>query len=243
MLHDVPRQVSLLSCRDIFVCRTYLCHNCSVVEKLEFKTGEDVLEEVEKFCYLGDMISCFGGASEAVSARIGSAWKKFRELSSILVGKQGLSLMERGKIYRCCVRPVLLYCCEKWELTVADEIRLHGVEHRMIRMMCGVRLVDRVSTDVLRDRVGVVVTIKDFIIQRRLRWYGHVIRRDISSQIREVMEHEVPGKRKKDRPRKSWEECIKKDLEWYGLRREEAYDRVKWREHIKAKIANPGQPG
>ena len=203
MLHDVRRHVSLLSCRDIFVCRICLCHNCSVVEKLEFKTGEDVLEEVEKFCYLGDMISCFGGASEAVSARIGSAWKKFRELSGVLVGKQGLSLMQRGKIYQCCVRPVLLYCCETWELTVADEMRLRGVEHRMIRMICGVRLVDRVSTDVLRDRVGVVVTIKDFIIQRRLRWYGHVIRRDISSQICEVMEHEVPGKRKKGRPRKS----------------------------------------
>ena len=194
---DVPRQVSLLSCRDIFVCRTCLRHNCSVVEKLEFKTGEDVLEEVKKFCYLGDMISCFGGASEAVSARIGSAWKKFRELSGVLVGKQGLSLMQCGKIYQCCVRPVLLYCCETWKLTVVDEMRLCGMKRRMIRMMCGVRLVDRVSTDVLQDRVGVVVTIEDFIIQRRLQWYGHVIRRDISSQIHEVMEHEMPGKRKK----------------------------------------------
>ena len=173
---DVPRQVSLLSCRDIFVCRTCLGHNCSVVEKLEFKTGEDVLEEVEKFCYLGDMISCFGGASEAVSARIGSAWKKFRELSGVLVGKQGLSLMQRGQIYQCCARPVLLNCCETWELTVVDEMRLRGMECRMIRMMCGVRLVDRVSTDVLRDKVGVAVMIKDSIIQRRLRWYGHVIR-------------------------------------------------------------------
>ena len=194
---DVPRQVSLLSCWDIFVCRTCLCHNCSVVEKLEFKTGEDVLEEVEKFCYLGDMISCFGGASEVVSARIGSAWKKFRELSGVLVGKQGLSLMQRGKIYQCCVRPVLLYCCETWELTVADEMRLRGVERCMIRMMCGVRLIDRVSTDVLWDKVGVAVTIKDSIIQRHPRWYGHVICQDISSQIREVMEHEIPGKRKR----------------------------------------------
>ena len=41
----------------------------------------------------------------------------------------------------CCVRPVLLYCCEMWELTVTDEARLGGVEHRMIRMMCWVRLV------------------------------------------------------------------------------------------------------
>ena len=131
-----------------------------------------------------------------MSARIGSAWKKFRELSGVLVGKHSLSLMQLGKIYQCCVRPVLLYCCETWELTVADEMRLRGVEHCMIRMMCGVRLVDRVSPDVLRDKVGVVVTIKDSIIQRRLRWYGHVIRRDISSQIREVMDHEIPGKRK-----------------------------------------------
>ena len=75
----MPRQVSLISRRDVFVCRTYLVHNYSVEEKLVFKRGEDVLAEVEKFCYLGDMISCYGGASEAVSARIGSAWNKFRK--------------------------------------------------------------------------------------------------------------------------------------------------------------------
>ena len=60
---DVPRQVSLLSCRDVFVSRTCLGHNCSVDEKLEFKGGEDVLEEVEKCCYLDDMINGYGGAS------------------------------------------------------------------------------------------------------------------------------------------------------------------------------------
>ena len=65
---DVPRQVSLLSCRDVFTCRTCLGHNCLVEEKLEFKRGEDVLEDVEKFSYLSDVITCYGGASEAVSS-------------------------------------------------------------------------------------------------------------------------------------------------------------------------------
>ena len=37
-------------------CRTCLGQNCLVREKLEFKKGEDVLQEGEKFCYLGDMI-------------------------------------------------------------------------------------------------------------------------------------------------------------------------------------------
>ena len=44
------------------------------------------------------MISCFGGAFETVSPRIGSKWKKFRDLSGVLVKKQDLSLKQRGKI-------------------------------------------------------------------------------------------------------------------------------------------------
>ena len=168
---------------------------------------------MEKFFYLGDMISCYGGALEAVCARIGSAWKKFREFSGVLVRKQGLFLKQGGKIYQCCVRPILLYCCERWELTVADEARLCGVDPHMIRMMCRVTLVDRVSTDVLCDRVGVVMKTEDMIIQSHLQWYGNVMRGKINSQIREVLKVEITGKRKKGGSRKLWEACIKKDLE------------------------------
>ena len=100
---------------------------------------------MEKFCYLGDMISCYGGASEAESAKIGSAWKKFSG-------------------------PVLLYYCETWQLTVADKVRLRGLNCHMIRTMCGVRLAYRVSTDILHDRVSIVVQIENMIIQSRLQW-------------------------------------------------------------------------
>ena len=56
-----------------------------------------------------------------MSARISSAWKKFRLFSSVSVGKQDLSLKQRAKIYQCCVRPALLS-----ELTVADDAKLRG---------------------------------------------------------------------------------------------------------------------
>ena len=137
-----------------------------------------------------------------------STWKKFRELSGVLVRKQGLSLKQKGKIYQCCVRQVLLYCCETWELTVVDEARLCGMKSCMIRMMCAVKLVDRVLTDVLRERVGVVMKKEDTIIQSCLQWYGH----DTNSQICEVIEVEVTGKRKEGQPRILWEESVK-DLE------------------------------
>ena len=70
------------------------------------------------------MFNNYREAFQAVSGRIGSAWKKFRKLSRVFVGKQGLSLKQRGKIYQPCVRSVLLHCSKTWELTAADELRL-----------------------------------------------------------------------------------------------------------------------
>ena len=45
--------------------------------------------------------------------------------------------------------------------------------------------------------MGVVVNIKDMIMQSYLQLYDHAILRDINSQIREVMELEITMKRKK----------------------------------------------
>ena len=74
---------------------------------LEFKRGEDVLEEVENFCFLSDIMCCYGGASETLSVSTGSVCKKFKELSGELAKKQSLSLEQWGKTYQCCVRPAL----------------------------------------------------------------------------------------------------------------------------------------
>ena len=59
--------------------------------------------------------------------------------------------------------------CETCELTVLDEAKLYEVGYCMIRMMCGMLLVDRVPNDVPRDRVGVVLKIKDMIMQIHLQ--------------------------------------------------------------------------
>ena len=93
--------------------------------------------------------------------------------------------------------------------------------------------------NVFQDRVRVAVKIEDMIIQSYLQWYGHVICQDINSQIHEVMELEITGRRKKGPPRKLWKECIKKDLEQNGLKREDVYDREKWQEQINKKNCQP----
>ena len=52
----LPRQVSLFSCQDFFVCWTCPGLNYSIEEKVPFKRGKDVLEETEKFCEM--LVSC-----------------------------------------------------------------------------------------------------------------------------------------------------------------------------------------
>ena len=46
----------------------------------EVQVGPDKLDVVASFCYLGDMLSAGGGCEIAVTTRVKTAWKKFREL-------------------------------------------------------------------------------------------------------------------------------------------------------------------
>ena len=45
----------------------------------EVEIGEDTLEVVDSFCYLGDMLSAGGGCELSSTVRVKTAWGKFRE--------------------------------------------------------------------------------------------------------------------------------------------------------------------
>jgi len=53
------------------------------------------LELVDKFCYLGDMLSMDGDADAAVDARIRIGWNRFRQLVPQLTNKD-VSLIMRA---------------------------------------------------------------------------------------------------------------------------------------------------
>ena len=48
--------------------------------------------------------------------------------------------------------------------------------------------------------------------ESRLKWYGHVLRREEEYIGKRVMVMEVPGKRKIGRPKRRWLDNIKNDL-------------------------------
>jgi len=108
-----------------------------------------LLEKVDKFCYLGDMVDADGGCDSAVTTRVRSAWKKLREYLPILTGK-GFSLKLKGKVYATCVS-CLMHGGETWTMKVEHELKMNRTEMSMIRWMCGVKLNERKKSEELRE--------------------------------------------------------------------------------------------
>ena len=88
-------------------------------------TNAGTIEKVTEFTYLGDVISCGGGAETSVRHRIGIAWHKWVELSSIL-SNRGIPLKHRSRVYNACIKSAMLHGAETWALTQREESLLHG---------------------------------------------------------------------------------------------------------------------
>jgi len=72
--------------------------------------GNDVIEEVQEFCYLDDVgSSC--DIQSTVTDRIRDGWRKFSVMSQVLCGRI-LSLKLKGRLYKSCVKSVMCYGSE-----------------------------------------------------------------------------------------------------------------------------------
>jgi len=72
--------------------------------------------------------------------------------------------------------------------------------------MCGIKLNDRFPSKELRERPG-IDDIALVLQQNRLRWYGHVLRKEDDDWVKECMEHEVEGPSPRGRPKRTWRGC------------------------------------
>ena len=51
----------------------------------------------------------------------------------------------------------------------------------MVRVMCGLKVADRKTTEKQMDMLGLRETIDHLATANEVRWYGHVLRRDDDS--------------------------------------------------------------
>ena len=77
--------------------------------------------------------------------------------------------------------------------------------------MSRVRWQNRITNEEIKRRSG-VENLEHRLRKMRLRWFGHVKRRDENSILRRVMELVVEGRRPVGRPKKTWSKVVEEDI-------------------------------
>lgn len=61
---------------------------------------------------------------------------------------------------------------------------------------------DRIKIEYIKGCMGMAASILDKVRENRLRWFGHVLKREKSKAIGTIMEMNVKRKKKRGRPKK-----------------------------------------
>ncbi|KAK3556038.1 hypothetical protein QTP70_001862 [Hemibagrus guttatus] len=140
--------------------------------------GEEV-KNVQEFKHLGSTVQSSGECGKEVKKRVQSGWNGWRKVSGVLCVRK-ISARIKGKVYRTVVRPAMLYGLETVSLRKRQESELEVAELKMLRFSLGVTRLDRIRNEYIRGTAH-VGRLGDKVREARLRWFGHVQRREIAS--------------------------------------------------------------
>ena len=74
----------------------------------------------------------------------------------------------------------------------------------------------------------------EVLIEKRLRWFGYVQRRDKDEATRKILQMTVDGKRNRGRPKLRWWDLVKENMARNQMTAEIAEDRKHWHAMIQA---------
>ncbi|XP_063914263.1 uncharacterized protein LOC135130772 [Zophobas morio] len=133
-------------------------------------------EEVNRFKYLGVVITNKNEMNEEIEERIAKANKSVGRLNRFLRSKN-VTRRTKKQIYKTIVRPTVLYASETWTLTNEMEQKLEVWERKILRKIYGgIKELDqwRRRTNREIEEIYGEPTITKIIRAQRLRWLGHV---------------------------------------------------------------------
>jgi len=134
------------------------------------------------------------------------------------------------------VRPTLTYGCEVWPTTAQTERKLRSFENRVLRTICGpvfdteINRWRRRKNKEIRE-ITKVPLITSYVKGQRIQWFGHIMRREETNEVRAAIEYKPTGRRPRGRPKKRWMDGVQQDLKRLEVTdwKEKTQDRDQWR--------------
>ena len=208
----------------------YLCINGGNDDEI-VKMEDTKVPRVKECKYLGSTVQERGSCEREVKKRVQARWKGWRRISEVVCDKR-LPARVKGKVYSSVMRPAMMYGFETVAVTKKQVEKMEVAEMKMLRFAMGVSKKDKIRNEHIRftvkvERLGIKMR------ESRLRWYGHVMRRDQEYVGRKMMEMELPGKRKREGPKRRFLDVVKKDMKEVGEKEMDVENSTVWRKMIR----------
>ena len=188
--------------------------------------GNEV-EHVDNFVFLGSSLPTTSGD---VLRRTSLAATAFGRLRTTVWSRRDISKNLKIRLYNALILPIATYASETWTLKNHDIRRLLTFEMRCLRAILGVSRKDRKTNAYIRESLGIKKTIVELIQEKRLKWCGHIVRRDGLNYVSRVYRQDFPNPRPSGRPPKRWSSQITEDLGVPLTTAERAaFNRKEWR--------------
>lgn len=202
------------------------------------RVGDEDIEEVESFCYLGCIIAKDGGANLCVENRIVKARQAFGMMKRVWASPT-MSRDLKLRFLMSNVLSVLLYGCETWKTTASIVDSLQTFVNRCLRRIMHIRLTDHISNDELWRRTR-FERVELTVLRRKWRWIGHTLRKS-DDIAKEALDWNPQGRRRRGRPKDTWKRSLERDLvaaetTWLQVKTL-APNRVRWRGFVDALCA------
>lgn len=193
-----------------------------------------VIEDVNKFTYLGSVISKDGGADEDVANRINRARGAYATLSKVWNSSQ-ISKRHKVNIFNSSVKSVLLYGCETWKVTESISSKIQVFINKCLRKINRIFWPNRISNADLLS-ISNQTPIAHEIRRRKWTWIGHTLRKDMSNIAKASLQWNPQGRRNVGRQKTTWRRSVEAEHRQRGLTwpqiRHIAQDRTSWRAFV-----------
>ena len=193
----------------------------SADDRLPISTPGGEVESVDRFSYLGSMVTSNGSLEPELQERLAKASRAFGALRVPVFKDKRLSVAVRRSVYSATVLSVLLYGSETWAMTVRHMTLLETFHNRCVRDILGVSRMEqylrRLTTEFMNDRFGMPGGLRECLMERRLRWVGHVVRMPDNRIPRQLLLGYLPEKRPFEGVRMRWRARVSDDLRSVGI--------------------------
>ncbi|XP_073953527.1 uncharacterized protein [Choristoneura fumiferana] len=154
----------------------------------------------------------YGDHVQDIRVRIEVVRSTFFKMSKVLCDRI-MSLELRMRIVRCYIFSVLLYGVESWTLTRNIMKKLESFEMRILK----ISWCDKVTNVAVLQRMGKHLELVKTIKQRKLCYFGHVMRNAKYRVLRLIIQGKIAGMRSVGRRRHSWLKNLRDWFFWYHV--------------------------